>query len=77
MCRRLNIHLETLPWPLNVLAFNQAIGRMQAGDEMTAISDDANVVNTLKQLLISQPELEYEVSEQDARYRIRVFRRLP
>jgi hypothetical protein len=77
MCHRVNIDLEVFPWPLNLLKFNQVIRRMQPGEDVTATSADADVVNSLKQLLISLPELDYDVSETGTCFRIRVFRRPP
>lgn len=78
MCHPIDIHidLDALPWPINVLKFNQAIRTIEQGDAMIATIDDADVVDNLQQLLSSLPELDYEVSKRDARYRIRVSRRL-
>jgi TusA-related sulfurtransferase len=72
MCRHLQIHLEDLPWPVNVLKFNQVVYDMQPGDDMTATIRDADVVGNLQQLLRSQPTLHFDVSQTDADYRIRV-----
>ena len=48
MCRHLHINLEDLPWPLNVLKFNQAIYEMQPGDDMIATIKDPDVVGNLQ-----------------------------
>ena len=74
MHHRTTIDLETLPWPLNVLKFNQLIRRIQPGEEMVATIDDADVVDNLRLLLSSLPELDHEVSKKAGRYRIRVSR---
>lgn len=72
MCRHLHINLEDLPWPVNVLKFNQVVYDMQPGDDMIATIKDADVVGNLQQLLVSQPELHFDVSQTDTDYRIRV-----
>jgi hypothetical protein len=45
---------------------------MQPGDDMIATIKDADVVGNLQQLLDSQPELHFDVSQTDEDYRIRV-----
>jgi TusA-related sulfurtransferase len=72
MCRHLQLHLEDLPWPVNVLKFNQVVSDMQPGDEMMATIKDADVVGNLQQLLCSQPELRFDVSRTEVDYCIRV-----
>jgi TusA-related sulfurtransferase len=72
MCRHLHLNLEELPWPVNVLKFNQVVYDMQPGDDMIATIKDADVVGNLQQLLDSQPELHFDVSQTDEDYRIRV-----
>jgi hypothetical protein len=65
MCRHLHLNLEELPWPVNVLKFNQVVYDMQPGDDMIATIKDADVVGNLQQLLDSQPELHFDVSQTD------------
>jgi TusA-related sulfurtransferase len=72
MSRHLHINLEDLPWPVNVLKFNQAVYEMQPGDDMIATINDADVVGNLQQILSSQSELRFDVSQTNADYRIRV-----
>jgi len=57
---------------VNVLKFNQVVYDMQPGDDMIATIKDADVVGNLQQLLDSQPELHFDVSQTDEDYRIRV-----
>jgi TusA-related sulfurtransferase len=72
MSRHLHINLEDLPWPVNVLKFNQAVYEMQPGDDMIATVNDADVVGNLRQLLSSQSELRFAVFQTDADYRIEI-----
>jgi len=74
MCRHLHINLEDLPWPLNVLKFNQAIYEMQPGDDMIATIKDPDVVGNLQLLLSSQMELYFDVSQADTDFLIRVIK---
>lgn len=74
MCRHLHINLEDLPWPLNVLKFNQAIYEMQPGDDMIATIKDPDVVGNLQLLLSSQVELYFDVSQADTDFLIRVIK---
>lgn len=74
MCRHLHINLEDLPWPLNVLKFNQAIYEMQPGDDMIATIKDPDVVGNLQLLLSSQVELNFDVSQADTDFLIRVIK---
>jgi TusA-related sulfurtransferase len=74
MCRHLHINLEDLPWPLNVLKFNQAIYEMQPGDDMIATIKDPDVVGNLQFLLSSQVELYFDVSQADTDFLIRVIK---
>lgn len=75
MGRHLHIHLENLPWPVNVLKFNQAVYDMQPGDDMLATISDADVVGNLQQLLSSQAEVDFDVFRTHTDYRIRVTKR--
>jgi TusA-related sulfurtransferase len=75
MSRHLHIHLENLPWPVNVLKFNQAVYDMQPGDDLLATVDDANVVGNLQQLLGSQAEVNFDVLKTNSDYRIRITKR--
>ena len=77
MCHPIDMRmdLDALPWPINVLKFNQAIRNIATGDSIVVTIDDADVVDNLQQLLCSLPELDFEVNKRDARYRIRVSRR--
>lgn len=75
MGRHLHINLENLPWPVNVLKFNQAVYDMQPGDDMLATINDANVVGNLQQLLSSQTEVDFDVFQTKIDYRIRVTKR--
>jgi hypothetical protein len=45
---------------------------MQPGDDMIATINDADVVGNLQQILSSQSELRFDVSQTNADYRIRV-----
>ena len=75
MGRHLQINLENLPWPVNVLKFNQAVYDMQSGDDMLATVNDSDVVGNLQQLLNSQAEVDYDVFQTHTDYRIRVTKR--
>lgn len=72
MSRHLHINLEDLPWPVNVLKFYQAVYEMKPGDDMIATINDADVVANLQQILSSQSELRFDVSQTNTDYRIRV-----
>jgi len=72
MSRHLHINLEDLPWPVNVLKFNQTVNDLQPGDDIIATINDADVVGNLQQLLSSQSELRFDVSQTNTDYRIRV-----
>ncbi|WP_319406701.1 hypothetical protein [uncultured Desulfosarcina sp.] len=75
MCRHLHINLEDLPWPVSVLKFNQVVYEMQPGDNMIATIKDADVVSNLRLLLGSQPDVNFDLSQTDTHYRIRVIKR--
>ena len=75
MGRHLHLHLEDLPWPVNVLKFNQAVYDMQPGDDMLATLNDLDVVGNLQQLLSSQAEVYFDVFQTNTDYRIRVTKR--
>ncbi|BBO70180.1 hypothetical protein DSCA_41100 [Desulfosarcina alkanivorans] len=72
MCRHLHINLEDLPWPVNVLKFNQMVHDMQPGDDVTATIKDADVVDNLQQLLGNRAGLHFDVFQAETDYRIRV-----
>ena len=72
MSRHLHIDIEDLPWPVNVLKFNQAVYEMQPGDDMIATIKDADVVSNLRLLLSNQSDLRFNVSQKNTDYRIRV-----
>ena len=74
MCRHLQLNLDDLPWPVNVLKFNQALDGLQAGDDMIATVKDRDVVSNLQLLLRSQPDLHFRVIRTDTVYRIQVAR---
>jgi TusA-related sulfurtransferase len=75
MGRHLQINLENLPWPVNLLKFNQAVYDMQPGDDMLATVNDSNVVGNLRQLLSSQAEVVFDVFQTNSDYRIRITKR--
>ena len=74
MRRHLQLSLENLPWPLNVLKFNQAVHELRRGDDMIDRIDDADVVGNLQQLLSNQRELRFDVVHTSTDYRIRVIK---
>jgi hypothetical protein len=75
MCRHLRINLENLPWPVNILTFNRVVYDMQPGDDMIASLNDVDVVGNLQQLLSNQAEVDFDVFQTNANYRIRVTKR--
>ena len=74
MKRHLDLNLEDLPWPVNVLKFNQVLCDLQPGDDITATVSDGNVVGNLKQLLRCQPGLSFDIAHTDVDFRIHVTR---
>ncbi|WP_155324860.1 hypothetical protein [Desulfosarcina ovata] len=72
-CMRLN--LDELPWPVNVLTFNRAIDGMQPGDIIMATIADAHVVDNLKRILGSLPDLFFDVVQKKRGYHIQVIRK--
>lgn len=72
MGRHFQINLANLPWPVNVLKFNQAVYNMQPGDDMLAMVNDSDVVGNLQQLLSSQVEVDFDVFQTNTDYRIQV-----
>jgi TusA-related sulfurtransferase len=75
MGRHLQINLENLPWPVNLLKFNQAVYDMQPGDDMLATVNDSEVLGNLRQLLSSQAEVVFDVFQTNSDYRIRITKR--
>ena len=74
MDRHNHLHLENLPWPVSVLTFNGAVRAMRTGDELTATLRDPDVVGNLCLLLGSQADLQYDVRQTAAGFRIEVAR---
>ena len=75
MGRDFHINLAYLPWPMNVLKFNRVVHALQTGDKMIARINDADVVGNLRQLLGNRPDLDFNVSQTDRNYRIRVTKK--
>lgn len=75
MCRNRHVNFENLPWPANVLKFNQLVGEMQTGDDMVVTIKDVDVVGNLQLLLGSLPDLQFEILRTASDYRIRVIKR--
>lgn len=74
MRHHLHLNLDDLPWPINVLKFNQAIHDLGPGDDMTATITDGDVVGNLRQLLRCRTDLNVHVAQNHRDYRIRVVR---
>ena len=68
------LHLEHYPWPVSLLKFNGAISAMRTGDDMIATLRDPDVFGNICMLLGNQPDLDYEVRQTDAEYRIQVIK---
>ena len=74
MSRHRHLNLDALPWPVNVLKFNQVLHELEPGDDMTAFVSDGDVAANLKQLLSGQADLLCDVTQEPPDYRIRVTR---
>ena len=55
--RHHRIDFVDTPWPISILAFNQAVSEMKPGDHMIAFLKDADVMAGLLQLLRHQPDV--------------------
>lgn len=75
MGRNFHINLADLPWPVNILKFNQVVKKLQTGDRVTAWLSDGDIVGNLQQLIGSQADLRFEVSQSKRDYRIRVIKK--
>jgi TusA-related sulfurtransferase len=72
MHRHLRINLEDIPWPVNVLKFNQALHGLQPGDDMTVTINDKDVLGNLELLLSRQSDLSFDITGRRGEYRIRI-----
>ncbi len=70
--RRRRINLEDMPWPMNILKFNQAVSEMKPGDHMIAFLKDADVMANLLRLLRHRPDMKFTTSTSDEKCRIEV-----
>jgi TusA-related sulfurtransferase len=56
----MEINLKDIVWPVSVIQCNEALARLEPGDELTITVSDPDVVHNVVLLINSRPDLRFD-----------------
>jgi TusA-related sulfurtransferase len=70
----MEIDLRDIVWPVCVIQCNEALTRLETGEDLTITVSDPDVVHNIVLLIKSRPDLEFNQHQKSDRYQIGVHR---
>lgn len=70
----MEIDLTDIVWPVCVIQCNEALTRLEPGDDLTITVTDPDVVHNIVLLIKSRPDLQFDQHDEFRSFRIRVHR---
>lgn len=70
----MEIDLTDIVWPVCVIQCNEALTRLEPGDDLTITVSDPDVVHNIVLLIKSRPDLQFDQHRESRSFRIRVHR---
>jgi TusA-related sulfurtransferase len=72
----MEINLKDIVWPVCVIQSNEALTRLEPGEDLTFTVNDPDVVDNIVLLIKSRSDLEFDQSLKKGTYEISVHRRM-
>ena len=70
----MEIDLRDIVWPVSVIQCNEALTRLEPGDDLTITVSDPDVVHNVVLLINSRPDLRFDQCRKSDSYQINVHR---
>jgi TusA-related sulfurtransferase len=70
----MEIDLRDIVWPVSVIQCNEALTRLEPGDDLTITVFDPDVVHNVVLLINSRPDLRFDQCRKSDSYQINVHR---
>ncbi len=70
----MEIDLRDIVWPVSVIQCNEALTRLEPGDDLTVTVSDPDVVHNIVLLINSRPDLRFDQCRKSDSYQLNVHR---
>jgi TusA-related sulfurtransferase len=70
----MEIDLRDIVWPVSVIQCNEALTRLEPGDDLTIMVSDPDVVHNIVLLINSRPDLRFDQCRKSDSYQLNVHR---
>jgi len=70
----MEIDLRDIVWPVSVIQCNEALTRLEPGDDLTVTVSDPDVVHNIVLLINSRPDLRFDQCRKSDSYHLNVHR---